>query len=104
MTRFVISEAATKDIDQVRDYIAADSFEQADQFIDRIYEEILRIGSSPRIGHRRDDVAEQRDLLFWRVGRYLIVYRTNADETVILAVLHGSRDIPAVLRDREPEE
>ena len=41
MTRFVISEAATTDIDQIRDYIAADSFEQADQFIDRIYEEIL---------------------------------------------------------------
>jgi plasmid stabilization system protein ParE len=38
------------------------------------------------------------------VGRYLIVYRTSPEETVILAVLHGNRDIPAVLRDREAEE
>jgi plasmid stabilization system protein ParE len=33
----------------------------------------------------------------------LIVYRCSVEETVILAVLHGSRDIPAVLRDREGE-
>jgi plasmid stabilization system protein ParE len=104
MTRFVITELATEDIGQIWDYIAADSSEQADQFIDLIYAEILRVGSSPRIGHRRSDVAAQPTLLFWPVGRYLIVYRTNSEETAILAVLHGSRDIPAVLRDREPDE
>jgi plasmid stabilization system protein ParE len=64
MTRFVITESATEDIDRIWNYIASDSSEQADQFIDQIYVEVLRVGTSPRIGHRRSDVTTQPALLF----------------------------------------
>jgi plasmid stabilization system protein ParE len=36
-------------------------------------------------------------------GNYGIIYRAFAGFIEIDAVLHGYRDIPAVLRDREPE-
>jgi len=72
--------------------------------VDEIYSEIHRIGASPAIGHKRDDLTGGRSLCFWNVGGYLIIYKTDPEETVILAVLHGRRDIPAVLREREPDE
>ena|ERR1700735_3299324 len=103
MTRFVITEAATRDVDDIWSYIADESVESADRVVDSIYEEILRVGSSPGIGHKRPDLDMGRPIIFWQAERYLIVYRCSVEETVILAVLHGSRDIPAVLRDREGE-
>jgi toxin ParE1/3/4 len=53
MTRFVITEAATRDVDDIWSYIADESLESADRVVDSIYEEILRVGSSPGIGHKR---------------------------------------------------
>jgi toxin ParE1/3/4 len=100
----VSTEAATRDVDEIWSYIADDSIESADRVVDSIYEEILRVGSSPAIGHKRPDLGMWRPITFWAAGRYLIAYRTSVDETVILAVLHGSRDIPAVLREREDAE
>jgi toxin ParE1/3/4 len=104
MTRLVITDAATEDINSAWEYISLDSIESADRVAQTIYEEILRIGSTPGIGHRRTDLLPNRAILFWPAGRFLIVYRANAQEVVILAVLHGSRDIPAALRDRDPDE
>jgi plasmid stabilization system protein ParE len=45
-----------------------------------------------------------RSVLFWAEGRYEIVYRVFGGEIEIDAVLHGSRDIPAVLREREADD
>ena len=104
MRRMVLTDSALRDVDDIWDYIAADSPRSADHLIERIYREILRIATSPRIGHARLDLVTQESLLFWAVAGYLIVYRSTTAETTILAVLHGSRDIPAVLREREPEE
>lgn len=56
MTRLVITDAATEDINSAWDYISRDSLESADRVAQTIYEEILRVGSTPAIGHRRPDL------------------------------------------------
>jgi plasmid stabilization system protein ParE len=104
MRRYVVADLAIQDIEVIWDYVAEDSIHQADRLADSIYEEIRRVWSSPGIGHRRTDIGSERPLLFWAVSRYLIVYRTSSEETVILAVLHGNRDIPAVLSERDADE
>ncbi len=43
-------------------------------------------------------------MLFSAEGYYEIIYRAFAGFIEIDAVLHGNRDIPAGLREREPEE
>jgi len=48
-----------------------------------------------------DFVALERDVRFWPTGSYLIVYRERHDALQVLAVLHGSRDVPEVMRKRE---
>ena len=51
------------------------------------------------MGHTRRDVTE-RDVQFWPVGSYLVVYAKLLDKLQIVAVLHGARDIPEVIRKR----
>lgn len=56
----------------------------------------------PGAGHKRRDI--DRPVLFWAEGSYAIIDRAFADSIEITAILHGSRDIPAILRGRDPEE
>ena len=52
------------------------------------------------MGHRREDLAEDRPLLFLPVGNYLILYRATKKPIEIVAVAHGNRDIPSFIRRR----
>lgn len=58
------------------------------------------LARQPRIGHTRLDLTD-RDVRFWTVDSYLIVYRQLPKTVEIVALLHGSRDIPEVMRKRE---
>lgn len=58
------------------------------------------LARNPDIGHGRKNLTS-RELLFWSVERYLIVYRPIANDNIeIVAVTQGSRDIPSYLRRR----
>jgi len=54
-----------------------------------------------RSGHSRPDLASKQEL-FWPADSYLIVYRVREAGTPIqiVAVLHGARDVPAIVDDR----
>lgn len=85
-------------MDEIWEYIAADSIAAADRWIGKLYDAFEEIGQSPRIGHRREDLTPLP--VFLPVGAYLIIYRTRHQAAEILAVTQGSRDIPAFLRRR----
>ena len=55
-----------------------------------------RLARSPEIGHLREDLADE-PLQFWPVYSYLIIYRPQTRPIQILRILHGSRDIRAIL-------
>jgi len=48
----------------------------------------------------RKDLAGDHPFLFFPVGDYLIVYRPDRKPVLILAIVHGNRDIPTFLRSR----
>jgi plasmid stabilization system protein ParE len=54
----------------------------------------------PGKGHRRPDLTS-RDVLFFSVYQYMIVYRKAATVEVV-AVLHGKRDLKRLLKARLP--
>lgn len=62
---------------------------------ERVESEVLRIvellAEHPRAGHRRRDITK-RDVLFWSVYSYLVVYRPETKPLELLRVLHGSRN------------
>ncbi len=98
MTRYQISIGARKDLNDIWDNIAADSMEAADRFTAKLQENIIALAATPGMGHRRPDLAGDRPVLFWPVGDYLILYRTQPAHIEIVAVVHGNRDIPRFMR------
>ena len=102
MKRFVLHPEAYADIDDIWEYIAADSTDAADQWIGKLFDAFEALGRTPGMGHRRDDLTSF-PVLFWPVGAYLILYRAESHPVEIIAVTQGSRDIPKFLRRRIPD-
>ena len=100
MTPYLVSPGARQDLNDIWDYIAADSIDAADRFADKLHENIVALARTPGMGHRREDLAEAPFILFWPVGNYLVLYRVQGDRVEIAAVVHGNRDIPSFIRRR----
>ena len=99
MPAYVLSPDALQDLQDIWDFIASDSVPAADRLEDEFFEAFERLAQRPRMGHTRSDLTE-RDVRFWPVGFYLIVYRSLPSALQIVAVLHGARDVAEVIRKR----
>jgi plasmid stabilization system protein ParE len=99
MFPYVLSPDALQDLQDIWDFIALDNVPAADKLEDEFFETFEMLAKRPLIGHTRSDLTE-RDVRFWPVGSYLVVYRGIAVPIQIVGVLHGARDIPEVIRKR----
>jgi len=99
MRECVLSPEAVADLQAVWDFIAKDNESAADRMVDQILDAFDRLAQWPGLGHIRPDLTT-RDVRFWGVESYLIVYRESHGVLHIVAILHGSRDIPTVLGAR----
>ncbi|MBM3738121.1 MAG: type II toxin-antitoxin system RelE/ParE family toxin [Acidobacteria bacterium] len=99
MKHYVVAPDAAEDLDEIWEYIARDDIDAADRFLAKPHQQIRALAETPGMGHRREDLAEERPLLFWPVGNYLILYRAHTGFVEVVAVVR-SRDIPSLLRRR----
>ncbi len=59
-----------------------------------------RIGANPEIGVVRPDLAREPYRFLTLAGfRHIVVYNSERYPPLIVRVVHGSRDLPEVLRD-----
>ena len=102
----VVQPAAEQDLDEHADYLAESSFETAVRFSRAVAETFQQIASLPMMGSpRRFRNPALVGLRMWRVRgfeSYLIFYRPTDDGIEVLRVLHGARDIEALLESLEP--
>ena len=100
MSGFVVAPEAKDDLVTIWDYYALEvgDLDLADRMRDEIFRGIRKIARNPGLGHLRRDLADE-PLKFWRVRRYLIIYRTKPLLLEIVRVLHGARDVAAILGD-----
>jgi len=77
-------------------HIARDSgsIEIADRLIDSITDCFFLLGNHPYGGRLRDDL--RPGLRSFPVGQYVIIYRIDGIDVLILHVVHGRRDIEAM--------
>lgn len=96
------SLTAGNDLQDIEDFIARDSVLHAITFVDRLVESTETLLSNPRIGRVVPEFNREnlREVLF---STYRIVYLLQEDTLFILRVVHGSRDLAALVR-REPWE
>ena len=99
MTKYFLSVDAELDLDHIWEFIAEDSIDAADRWIDRLFVAFEALARTPGMGHGREDLTEL-PILFWPVGAYMILYRTQNEWIEIVAVTQGARDIPAFLIQR----
>jgi len=99
MPLYKVSPEALDDSQLIADFIALDSVDAAERVIDQFFETFEQLAAWPKTGHVRTDLTS-KNVRFWPVGSYLVVYRDHSDGVQIVAVLHGSRDVPSVLDAR----
>ena len=91
------SALADSDLEEIWYYVAAQSGSMniADRLVGSITNRFLLLASYPNLGRARD--ADLRPgLRTFPVGEYVILYRIENEDVVILRVLRGSRNIPAL--------
>jgi len=100
MTRYVLTPLASRDLEEIWDYLALDNRQAAEKVVDRIEATIKELVRTPGMGHLREDLADRRHR-FFLVYSYLIVYRPETRPLQIIRVLHASRDVRALLGFQE---
>ena len=93
-----LTERAEADVEDIADFIAADSIDTAVKVLLALEEAFVLLASRPGVGHARDDLTD-RPLKFWSVYSHLVVYEPAADPLTIVTVLHGARDVAQILKE-----
>ncbi len=96
MKRFVLSSSAELDLKDIWSYIAHDNEEAASRVVEKIRDAIRTLAAIPRMGRRYPDLPN-RQLRVWPVYSYLVIYEPDAKPLKVVRIIHGARDIPAVL-------
>ena len=91
----VLQPRAKADLSDIWQFIAEDSDDQADAFIDLVDQKFQLLAQQSGLGRRREELAE--GLRSFPVGRYVIFYLPIPGGVQIVRVLHGARDIEAAL-------
>jgi len=99
MSRYVLARSAQRDLVLIPDYYLEEAgYRVARRMLAELVAAFRFLAATPGAGHKREDLAGSRPVLFWPVRDYLIVYKPGGKPLQILAILHASRDIPTLLR------
>jgi plasmid stabilization system protein ParE len=97
VNHYLISPAAKLDLLDIRDYLAKHgSRNVAARVLRDLRDAIQNVTEMPGVGHLRPDLAGE-SLRFYRVYKYLIIYRTDTSPLQVVRVLHGARDVRSIL-------
>lgn len=82
---------AAADILDIWSYIAEDSLDEADRWVDRLDEKFSLLATQPLMGRARDELLS--GLRSFPFGRYVVFYCATKDGVDVVRVLHSSRDV-----------
>ena len=97
MTRVVYLPDADADLIDIYVWIAQENPEAAARLVQRLVAAVRRLADFPESAPIRPDIVPGVPSLV--VGRYLVLYRVEADRIDVVRVVHGSRDVAALLDD-----
>jgi len=92
--RLRISKQAREDLVDVWQYIARDSFDTADKFVDLIYDKCAKLATMPEMGRKRDELIP--GIRSFPIKRYVIFYRIRKDLVEIIRVISAYRDLGSI--------
>ena len=98
MSDFVLTPAAQADVLRIIDFLEGDNPSAILKVVDALDEAMQLLAGNPMIGHMRRDLAGD-DVRFWSVFKYLIVYHPETKPLQVVRVVHGRRDLKALLTE-----
>jgi plasmid stabilization system protein ParE len=102
MTGYILAPTAQEDLVAIRDYYLREaSYRVARHMVVEFVEAFRAIARNPGIGHKREDLAENRPVLFWGMKDYLIIYRAGTKPVEIMTIARGSRDVARIIEQRD---
>jgi toxin ParE1/3/4 len=100
MARLTITESARADLHEIHAYIAKDDPQAAQRFVERLRAKARALAATPGMGRSRQEL--RSGLFSFPVGRHVLFYRAQPGGIVLVRVLHGARDLPALFGTTEP--
>ena len=85
---------AEADLRETLEYLCEHSEPAAEAFANDLSSALRIVAGQPRMGRDRSDVSNGARSIV--LGRYVVFYRFDDDEIMVLRIIHGSRDIPRV--------
>ena len=102
MSRYILMPAAKEDLADIRSYYLEEAgYGVARQMLVEFVESFRFLARTPGAGHVRQDLAEDRPILFLPMRDYLILYKPATKPLEILSIFQGSRDVPALVGRRK---
>lgn len=95
MKPVVFTPQAKRDLTGIADYIAIDNPRRAVTFIEELEERRIALGNAPHAPRRFPQLGADARILPYR--NYIILYRILATEVSITRIIHGARDIMALI-------
>ena len=95
--RYRVTPEARFDLFAIWGYVARDNVAAANRVVRRLERAFHLLAAFPRKGHKRADVHTSRPVLFWPAGSHVIVYEPEPRPIVIVRIVHGARDLNALL-------
>lgn len=86
------------ELDEIWLYVATESgdADAAERLINSITDHFFMLSKRPQLGRRRDHDLRP-GLRSLSVGAYVVIYRIEGRDVIILHVLHGRRDLRTLL-------
>jgi addiction module RelE/StbE family toxin len=100
MKQVVFSPQAERDFESIADYIAQDNPRRAVTFVSELRKRCLLLGRHLRSARRFGLLGASAHILPY--GNYVILYRNLATEVSIERIIHGARDILALVK-KQPQ-
>ncbi len=97
MKPVVFSSKAEQDLEDIADYIAADNPRRAASFVRELRERCLALGTLPASARPFPALAPGAHILPYH--NYVILYRNLLRRVSIERIVHGARDIIALIGD-----
>jgi toxin ParE1/3/4 len=97
--RYTLSLQARQDLKDIKDYIARDSLDRAEDFVNSIAERFRVLASFPSMGRQYESLAA--NLRGFPVGNYIIFYRPMQSGIAIERILSGYRDLETLFPEEE---
>ena len=100
MESFKLTDDAIFDIDAIWLYLLnKEGVETADRIVTALFKGFDKLAGIPTSGHRRADLTN-RQVLFYKIFSYLVIYQPGTKPLQILGVLHGKRNVSRILKER----